>query len=164
MECFPHPLPTYEQFLTSFICCGWAYEAIIRQFQHVYRPKFGKSSEIMVHCRAANDTFVQWQRAEALTQHGTVSISPPNICWKVVDKLHMLWMGIWCHILPITTTWVVPDLGSLLKLWFTAGLQLTPLCSGWGSNPTWNGSHISSQHMQGGWQPSYAVDGHMKPS
>ena len=45
-------------------------------------------------------------------------------------------------------------------IWLTAGLQLTPLCSGWGSNPTWNGSHISSQHMQRGWQPSYAVDGH----
>jgi len=104
--------------------------------------------------------------AEALIQHGMVPISPPNI-WEVLAKLHVLWMGIWRHILPITititTTWVVPDLGGLLKFWFTAGLQMTPLCSGWGSNPTWNGSNISSQHMRGAWQASYAVDGRMTP-
>ena len=47
--------------------------------------------------------------------------------------------------------------------WFSAGLQMTPLCSGRGSNPTWNGYNISSQHMRGAWQPSYAVDGHMAP-
>jgi hypothetical protein len=31
--------------------------------------------------------------AEALTQHGMIPTSPSNIC-KVLDKLHMLWMGI----------------------------------------------------------------------
>jgi hypothetical protein len=45
----------------------------------MYRPRIGKSSEIMVHCRAAYDTIVKWLRTEALTQHGMVPISPPNI-------------------------------------------------------------------------------------
>jgi len=93
---------------------------------YVCRPKIVKSSEI-VHCRVC-----KWHHctvAEALIQHGMVPTSPPNI-WKVVDKIHMMWMGIWHHILPVTTTWVVPDLGSLLKFWFTAGLQMTPWCSG----------------------------------
>ncbi len=37
-------------------------------------------------------------------------------------------------------------------------------CSGWGSRPTWNGSHIHLKHIQGDWQHSYAVDDQMDPS
>ena len=91
-----------------------------------------------------------------------VPTSHPNIC-KVVDNLHMLWMGIWVHHQANFITCIGQELGSLLKLWFNAGLQMTLLCSGWGSNPTWNGSNISSQHLRGAWQASYAVDGHMAP-
>jgi hypothetical protein len=58
MEWFPHPLPTYARWLTTFICCGWAYEAIIR----LILIRIGKSSEVMFHCWAANDTLVQWPR------------------------------------------------------------------------------------------------------
>ena len=101
-------------------------------------PKIGKSSEI-VHCWVC-----KWHHctvAEVLIQHGMVPISPLNIC-KVLDNLYMLWMGIWRHRKAMSTTCVGQKLGSPLKFWFTAGLQLTPLCSGWGSNPTWNGYHI----------------------
>ena len=97
---------------------------------------------------------------EAPTQHGMVFTSPPNI-FRVFDNLHMLWMGTWnSHQVVITTSGCL-DLGSQLKSWFSAGLQRTPLCSGWGSNPTWNGSHTPSQHIYGLWQPLYDVDGHM---
>jgi hypothetical protein len=101
--------------------------------------------------------------AEALTQHGMIPTSPSNI-WKVLDKLHMLWMGIWSHLEAMSTTCICQNLGSLLKS-FTAGQQTTPLSSVRGSNPTsWNGSNIPSQHMlKGSWQASYAVDGHMVP-
>ena len=35
-------------------------------FNYVYsRPRIGKSSEILVHCRAANDTIVQWLRLQS---------------------------------------------------------------------------------------------------
>jgi hypothetical protein len=71
-----------------------------------------------------------------------IPTSPSNIC-KVLDKLHMLWMGIWSHREAMSTTCICQNLGSLLKS-FTAGQQTTPLCSGWGSNPatSWNGSNI----------------------
>jgi len=161
IEWFPHLLPTYERFLTSFICCGWAYEVIIRWFQlHVWAKiwevfwNYGS----LLGCKWHHCTV-----AEVLTQHGMVPTSPPNIC-KVVDKLHMLWMGIWIHYQANFITCIGQELGSLLKLWFNAGLQMTPLCRGRGSNPTWNGSNISSQHLRGAWQASYTVDGHMAPS
>ncbi len=38
------------------------------------------------------------------------------------------------------------------------------MCIGWGSRPTWNGSHIHLKHVQGVWQCSYAVYGQMDPS
>jgi hypothetical protein len=45
-----------------------------------------------------------------------------------------------------------------------AGRQMIPLHKQWGLRPTQSGSHIHIIHIQGVWQPSYAVDGHMKPS
>jgi len=57
-----------------------------------------------------------------------------------------------------------PDWRGQLKFWFTAGLQTTPLCSGWGSNQILNGSQIPSHHMPGVWQPSFAVDEYMELS
>ena len=100
--------------------------------------------------------------AEAPTQHGMVLPSPPNIC-RVFNNLHILWMGTWNSRQAITTTSICLDLRSQLKSWFSAGLQRTPLCSGRGSNPTWNGSHIPSHHINGIslWQLLYDVDGHM---
>ncbi len=210
MEWFQYPLPTYdERWLTSFICCGWAYGAIfcplppleLSQIWEVFwnymviaglqltplcngwgsnptwngshisshdklqmlwlwmgiwshhQANFNKNWEVFWN--SGSLLGCKWHHcavAEALTQHGMVPISPPNKC-KMVDNLHMLWMGIWRHILPITitTTWVVPDLGSLLKLWFPAGRQMTPLCSCWRSNPTWNGFHTPSKDMKDDW-------------
>ena len=53
---------------------------------------------------------------------------------------------------------------SQLKSWITAGCQMIPSCSGWGSHPTWNDSHIHSKHIKGRyWQILYAVDGDMEP-
>jgi hypothetical protein len=53
--------------------------------------------------------------------------------------------------------------GSQVKLWISAGCQMIPSCSGWGSHPAWNDSHIHSKHIQGDWQALYAVDGDMEP-
>jgi hypothetical protein len=75
----------------------------------------------------------------------------------------MLSMGIWslCH--AVTTTLVGPDLESQVKSWISAGCQMIPSCSGWGSHPTWNDSHINSKHIQGDCQTLYDVDGDMEP-
>ena len=70
-----------------------------------------------------------------------------------------MWIGIWmCHH-AVTTTLVSIDLGSQMKSWVTAGCQTMPWSTGWGSKPTWNGSHILSKQKQGDWEPPYVVDG-----
>ena len=51
---------------------------------------------------------------EALTQHGMPPTSTPNI-YKVIDNLHMLWMGVWIRHHAVTTKLVGPDLGSQLN-------------------------------------------------
>jgi hypothetical protein len=84
----------------------------------------------------------------------------PYIC-KVVENLHMLWMGTWtCHhsVPPLS---LVKLLEANLEFWVTATPQPVGLCSVWGYGPTPNRSEINVIHMQGGWEPSYAVDGHM---
>jgi hypothetical protein len=57
---------------------------------------------------------------EAPTQHRIVLTYALKI-WKVFDKLHKLWMGIWIHHHIITTTCAGLDLESQLKSCITAG-------------------------------------------
>jgi hypothetical protein len=76
----------------------------------------------------------------------------------------MLWIGMWIHHQAVTTTCVGSDKGTQLTSCEPVALQTSPLCSGRGSMPAYNGSHIPSQHIAGVWKPSYAVDGHMEPS
>jgi len=139
-------------------------EVIIRRFQLRVWAKIWEvlwNSGSLLGCK--------WHHcavAEVLTHHGMVPTSPPNI-WEVLEKLHMLWMGIWVHHKAISTMCVGcrPRIGKsseIVHCW-VCSLQMTPFYSGWGSNPTWNGFHIPSQHMNRLWQASYAVDRHMKP-
>jgi hypothetical protein len=68
---------------------------------------------------------------EAPNPRGMVPTASPYI-WKVIDNLHMLWMGIWIHHHAITNTLVNPDLGRSLKSFLvTAWRWMKPLCSGW---------------------------------
>jgi hypothetical protein len=50
--------------------------------------------------------------------------------YKVYESLHMQWMGIWNHRLPVAIALVDPDFDCRLKAWVTDGLQTIPLCSG----------------------------------
>ena len=43
------------------------------------------------------------------------------------------------------------------------GYQAMPLCFGWGTRPTWNGSQIKVKHIQGVWEHSYVENSHMDP-
>jgi hypothetical protein len=56
---------------------------------------------------------------------------------------------------------LIKPLEDKLEFWVTARPHPVGLCSIWGYWPTPNRSHINAIHMQGGWEPSYAVDGHM---
>ncbi len=65
----------------------------------------------------------------------------------------------------VTTKFVGPELGSQLRSVLLALCpQMMPWCSGWGSYPTWNVSHIHSKYIQSDWQPTYAVDESMEES
>jgi hypothetical protein len=57
-----------------------------------------------------------------------------------------------------------PDLVIRLKSRITTGCQMIPMCSGWGSKATWNGSHlVHSKHISIDWQASHVVDGVVEP-
>jgi len=82
-----------------------------------------------------------------------------------LTNVYILWMGIWIHHHAVTTTFVYQDAGSQLKSSVTGASKMKPLCSGWCSTLTWNGSHIHFKYIQGGyWQCAYAVDGDMDPA
>jgi hypothetical protein len=161
MEWFPHPLQTYSRCLATFICCGWAHGCVIMPLPpHLLAKIWDVCWKTESHLG-----YKQYHCAvvEALDPHGMVPTSTSNIC-KVFGNIHMLWMGILMRHYAITTTLVGLDLGCMLENRVTAGLLTILLCSGWGSRPTWNGSHIHFKHMQGVWQHSYAVDGQMDAS
>ncbi len=72
---------------------------------------------------------------------------PLSNIYRVLDNVHMLWMGTAIYHNAITNTCVNPDVGSPLKFYITAVWQRMPLCCGWGFYPTRNGYHIPSNHM-----------------
>ncbi len=65
----------------------------------------------------------------------------------------------------ITATLVDQALGIHLEIWVNPGQQMMVKCSDWGCRPHHDWSqHINVRHMQGVWQPSYAVDVNMDVS
>ena len=107
----------------------------------------------------------------------------PRACW-MRPKTHLKWFLHPLHtytrclrpficcgwadgstITPLPPYLSTQNLGSWLISWVTGMLQMMQGWIGWGSRPTWNGSHIHSIHIQGIWDCSYAVavDGQMGP-
>ena len=63
MEWIPHPLPTYERYLTTFIYSVDGHmEPSSCDYHYMCSPRCGKSNEILHHSRATKDTIVQWLR------------------------------------------------------------------------------------------------------
>ena len=90
-----------------FICCGWGYGSVIMPLPPHLLTKVlevRKSSEILIHWGTGNEALVLWLRPTSALY-----------IYKVIDNLHMLWMGIWIHHHAITTTVVGPDFGSIVK-------------------------------------------------
>ena len=132
-------------------------------YHHTCQTRFEKSAEILCHWLLA----VLTGRQMKLVHYG----------WG----FKLIWHGFHIHSIHIQGDWqpsyamamdgdmdpssrhyhhtCQPSLGSRLKSCVTAWRQLKPLGTGWGSKPTWHGSHIPSIHIQGDWQPSYAIDG-----
>ena len=87
-----------------------------------------------------------------------------NTC-KVFDNLHMQWMCIWMSPYHITAAFGDKAVGSRrLEFWVTPWQAMTVKSGDWGCSPNPDWSHIIVKHMQGVWQPSYAMDVHMDAS
>ena len=64
MEGIPHPLPTYERCLKTFICCGWAHGSIIMPLSPHVLTQIWEVSWNHYHCwaSATQDSIVWWLR------------------------------------------------------------------------------------------------------
>ena len=72
---------------------------------------------------------------------------------------------IWMHPYNIQAALADKALGIHLEIWVTPGQQMMMKCGDWGCKPNQDWSqHINVRHMQGVWQPSYAVDVNMDVS
>ena len=134
------------RWLTTFICCGWGYGSIIMPLLPHLLTKIWDISwkpDWPGHSKWSPCALVEVPNPQRM-----VPISNPYI-YKVIDNLHMLWMGmgIWIHHHAITL--VDQDFWSSL---FAGAQQMKHVGICWGSKLTWNGSHIHSIHIQGVWQ------------
>ena len=96
IEWFPHPPPSYEQCLIIFI---WAVDGRKELSSGHFTSATCTPQIWKVFWSYGSLLGCNWHHcavAEALTQHEMLP-TPPSTIWKVVDKLHMLWMGIWRH-------------------------------------------------------------------
>jgi hypothetical protein len=64
MEGIPHPLPTHERCLKTFICCGWAHGSIIMPLPPHVLTQIWEVSWNLYHCwaLATQDSIVWWLR------------------------------------------------------------------------------------------------------
>ena len=161
MKWFPHPLLTYTGSWTMFICCGWAQQSIIMPL-----PTHVSTQMLEVPWNSTSllcDKGCHCAVVEAFTQHGMDTISPPIIwIWQLSYAVngHMGPLSCQYHYM----CW--PRCGKSTGIFITAclGQHKMPLCYGWSSYSTWNGSQFPSHYIPGIGQCSYAVDGHMNLS
>ena len=117
-------------------------------------------------CAGVGKILESWGKAEP-KWHCCVMVEAVNHRWlhptsildvyKVIEHLHMLWMGIWVHPYTVIPNQVVANVGKLGQ----GGAQLTFWCHGWGCKPPLTASHIHIGCLLHVWAPLYAVDGHM---
>ncbi len=160
MEWSPHPLHTYTRCLSSFKSCGWEdWISIMLLLQSLLSQvfEFGKNTGWKPCAKWSHDAMT-----EAKDSHGMVPTSSSYIC-KVLDIIHMLWMGDLDHHNAITTEIVVLCLWNWLKSCVADLRQMKSWCNDLGSRLTWNGPHILFIHMHGVWHHSYAVVGNIGP-
>ena len=138
MKWFPH-----WKVIENFICCGWEYGAPIMLLPlHLCDPIW-KVSWIHQSLLSLGAKWHHHAVVKAIILHGMISKHTPRI-----DKHYMLWTGIWRPHHAVTTTLVGHNLERHLKSLITAVGQ----CSSWGSHPTWNDSHVHSNHINSHWQ------------
>jgi hypothetical protein len=101
-ELISHPHQSYTRWLTSVICCGWVYLSIITPLPW-YLP--AQVLEISLNPRSElTSIWVQYTVFDACNPTRT-HFTSKSYKHKVIEieKLDMLWMGIWIHHHPIAT-------------------------------------------------------------
>ena len=119
-------------------------------------------AKILGHCWAVKSTITQVMRLK------THQVQVKHPCHTYARCLTTFICNGWAYGF-ITTSFSRQVLAQIWEIsqpksWVTARLQTRPLYKQWGFRPTQSGSHIHVIHIQGVWQPSYAMDGHMDPS
>jgi len=107
IEWIPHPLPTYERHLITFISCGWAHGTFIMPpplhvLTQMWEVAWNPASLL---------GYKGYHRAvvEALTQPNMEGFPNPLPTYERCWSIYMLWMGTWIHYHEITTTCINPD-------------------------------------------------------
>ncbi len=93
-----------------------------------------------------------------------IDLTSMSNTYKMFDNFHMLWMCIWMCPYKITVALVDQAFGSHIEFLVTPGHQMMVKCGDWGCRPNQDWFHINVKHIQGVWQPSYALDVHMDVS
>ena len=94
-----HPLPAYERCLKTFICCGWAHGSITMKLPPHVLTQIWEVSWNLHHCWswATQDSIVRWLRL--LINMEWFPHPLPTITG--LGHVHLLWMTIWIHHLPL---------------------------------------------------------------
>ncbi len=98
----------------------------------------------------------------------------PNQDWSNINVRHMqsIWQSSYAVDVHMDASlqhygrshWFDETLWSHLEIWVTPGREVMVKCGDWGCRPNQDWFHINVRHMQGVWQPSYAVDVNMDAS
>ncbi len=141
--------------LSHFICCGWwAYGCTLTQL-HLCR--WGQNFENFGLLRVSPNNIMVSCLEDV--NHPTLLLTSILHVLKVLEHLHMLWMGMWVHPYTLTPVHVGPNFGNM-------GVRVSPnpIIQGamfGGCKPTHFVSQINIKCLWNVWATSYAVDRHM---
>ncbi len=123
-NCFLHPHHTYKKFLSTLICCPWAYGSSLKE---LYPPYLALTLWLWVTCRVKMMSLCHgwgWQ--------------PPQIasCVQIihVHSVWAHWYAVHGHMVVASITLYPHYLGQILV---TCEVKMMSLCHGWGWHPTW---------------------------
>ncbi len=135
----------YED-LSTFSGCGWAYGFTFTSLPPQTLPRICENwlkSYLMQVCKPCHYTLVE---AVELFKLHSMSMAYP---FEMFKHLLRLWMGIWLHIHPVTTTNTSPDLGMFAEILPDASVQTMPLHFDWVCRTFQTASHVHVIHIWG---------------
>ena len=126
------------------------------RYHHTCELRFGESATILGHHWAQKEVIVHWLRLQTLVEWFPHPLHTYAMCMTTFICNGWRYGSV---IMPLPPHLLVQICKIGWKPWLWMHTEWYPLCGVWASKPIWHGSHIHSKHIQGDWQPSYAVDG-----